>query len=136
MTVIVLFYSKQGEESMGFSITEILLILVVALIVIGPDKLPNMAKSIGKGYAEFKRAFGDLKKTVDLNIEPSKPASGENTGKQVYKSRWEEVALKDIPKDEPVAVKEIEPTENAAATRTRAKRSDTVTDGVADGQEG
>lgn len=125
---------------MGFSITEILLILVVALIVIGPDKLPNMAKSIGKGYAEFKRAFGDLKKTVDLNIESNKSAVGsassENTGKQAYKSRWEEIALKDVPKDEPSAIKEAEDAESGPAPRARAKRSDTLTDGVTDGQEG
>jgi Tat protein translocase TatB subunit len=46
---------------------EILLILIVALLVIGPQKLPDLAKALGRAFAEFKRATEDLKK--DLNVE-------------------------------------------------------------------
>ena len=44
---------------------EFLLILVVALFVYGPNKLPDLAKALGRGYAEFRRATNELKQTFD-----------------------------------------------------------------------
>ena len=44
---------------------ELILIFVVALLVFGPKKLPEIGKSLGKGLAEFKRASDDLKKTIE-----------------------------------------------------------------------
>ena len=56
---------------------EIILILVVALIVLGPKKLPEMAKSLGKGLREFRKAADDLKDSIekDLRQDPSKPSA-------------------------------------------------------------
>ncbi len=51
---------------------ELILIFVVALLVFGPKKLPEIGKSIGKGLAEFKRASDDLKKTIEQEIEQGK----------------------------------------------------------------
>jgi TatA/E family protein of Tat protein translocase len=51
---------------------ELILIFVVALLVFGPRKLPEIGKSIGKGLAEFKRASEDLKKTIEQEIEEGK----------------------------------------------------------------
>jgi TatA/E family protein of Tat protein translocase len=45
---------------------EILLILAIALIVIGPKKLPDLAKSMGKAFGEFKRATQDFKQALDV----------------------------------------------------------------------
>ena len=45
---------------------ELVVIFIVALLVFGPKKLPEIGKSIGKGLAEFKRASDDLKKTIVL----------------------------------------------------------------------
>lgn len=39
---------------------ELLVILVVALVVLGPKRLPEVAKALGKGLAEFRRATSDL----------------------------------------------------------------------------
>lgn len=50
----------------GIGMTEMLLIAGLALIVLGPKKLPELAKSLGKGFAEFKRATNELKQTIDL----------------------------------------------------------------------
>jgi sec-independent protein translocase protein TatB len=44
---------------------EFLVILVVALFVYGPNKLPDLAKAIGRGYAEFRRAMNELRETFD-----------------------------------------------------------------------
>lgn len=48
----------------GIGFTEFILIVVVALIVIGPDKLPDIAKTLGKAFVEFKRAGEEIKRTV------------------------------------------------------------------------
>lgn len=44
---------------------ELVIILIVALIVIGPKKLPEMAKSLGKGYREFQRAMSGIRDEMD-----------------------------------------------------------------------
>jgi sec-independent protein translocase protein TatA len=51
---------------------ELILIFIVALLVFGPRKLPEIGKSLGKGLAEFKRASEDLKKTIEQEIEEGK----------------------------------------------------------------
>jgi TatA/E family protein of Tat protein translocase len=47
---------------------EILIVLVIALIVLGPKKLPEMARSLGKGVKEFKEGIND-DDTVDVSAE-------------------------------------------------------------------
>lgn len=53
----------------GMGMPEILLILAVALIVIGPKKLPDLAKSLGRAMGEFKRATNDFKETMDIDSQ-------------------------------------------------------------------
>ena len=48
---------------------ELIIILVVALIFIGPKKLPDLAKALGKGVAQFKNAMDDVKGTFDEGIK-------------------------------------------------------------------
>jgi len=50
----------------GMGMPEIMLILAVALVVIGPKKLPGLAKSIGRAMGEFKSATRDFKRSIDL----------------------------------------------------------------------
>jgi len=54
---------------------ELLLIFVVALLIFGPRKLPELGKSLGKGLAEFRRAATDLRESLETEVarEP-KPA--------------------------------------------------------------
>ncbi|SPJ15296.1 Twin-arginine translocation protein, TatB subunit [Syntrophobacter sp. SbD2] len=49
----------------GIGFEHLLVIMVVALLVVGPDKLPGVARALGRGYAEFKRTMDDLKNTMD-----------------------------------------------------------------------
>lgn len=51
---------------------ELILIFLVALLVFGPRKLPELGRSLGKGIAEFKRASDDLKRTIEDEIEQGK----------------------------------------------------------------
>jgi Tat protein translocase TatB subunit len=48
---------------------ELLVILVVALILLGPRRLPQMSKKLGKSLAEFKRASEDFKRTWEREVE-------------------------------------------------------------------
>lgn len=48
----------------GIGMPELIVILVIALVVIGPQKLPELARSLGKGLAEFKRATDDFQRSV------------------------------------------------------------------------
>jgi TatA/E family protein of Tat protein translocase len=56
--------------------TELLVIAVVALIIFGPRKLPEIGRTVGKSLAEFKRASDDFKRTweYEVEIEQRKPA--------------------------------------------------------------
>jgi len=51
----------------GMGMPEILIILAVALIVLGPKKLPEMAKALGRGSAEFRKATQDFKQSLDAD---------------------------------------------------------------------
>jgi TatA/E family protein of Tat protein translocase len=51
----------------GMGMPEIILILVVALIVIGPKKLPDLAKSLGRALGEFKKATNDFKDSINMD---------------------------------------------------------------------
>ena len=58
----------------GIGMPELILILAVALIVLGPKRLPEIARALGKGLAEFRRATDDLKeelRQVEHEIEES-----------------------------------------------------------------
>ncbi|MGO9021786.1 MAG: Sec-independent protein translocase protein TatB [Syntrophobacteraceae bacterium] len=49
----------------GIGFEHLLVIMVVLLLVVGPDKLPDVARALGRGYAEFKRTMDELKSTMD-----------------------------------------------------------------------
>jgi Tat protein translocase TatB subunit len=50
----------------GIGMPEFILILIVALVVLGPQKLPELARSIGRALAEFKKSAEALKENLDL----------------------------------------------------------------------
>ncbi len=84
----------------GIGMPEMLLILAVALLVIGPQKLPEIAKALGRGMAEFKRATNELKSTI--NLEPDDP--------RTTRSTWEDK----------LQVRQAEPASDGAATGPEA----------------
>lgn len=55
--------------------TELLIILIIALLVFGPRKLPELGRSIGRGLSEFKRASNELKRSLDDELRDDEPAS-------------------------------------------------------------
>ena len=64
----------------GIGFPELLLIMAIALIVLGPKRLPDLARALGRGFSEFKRATDELKSTFeeetreyDLRRPPGNP---------------------------------------------------------------
>jgi TatA/E family protein of Tat protein translocase len=52
----------------GLGFWEIAIILAVALLVLGPSKLPDLARGLGKGLREFRKATEDFKSTIDEEV--------------------------------------------------------------------
>jgi len=57
--------NPKGARMFGIGFQEMLIILVVALIFFGPKRLPDLAKSLGKGIAEFKKASEEVRKGIE-----------------------------------------------------------------------
>ncbi len=53
----------------GIGLPELIIIMVIALIVIGPSKLPELARALGKGMAEFRKATQEIKDSLDIDEE-------------------------------------------------------------------
>ena len=107
----------------GIGMPELLLILALALIVIGPKKLPDVAKAIGRGLAEFRRATDDLKNTLreETPQQPTQPPAPFRTqvdqpaedGDQNPPPSAEEKITEDAPSEVPPA----EQVENKASEK-------------------
>lgn len=66
----------------GIGMPELILILAVALIVLGPKKLPEIARSLGRGLAEFRRTTDEVKReinSVEQDLEDSVGQDAEPT---------------------------------------------------------
>jgi len=53
----------------GIGMPELIIIFVIALIIIGPKKLPDLARALGKGMAEFRKATNEIKSNLDVEDE-------------------------------------------------------------------
>jgi sec-independent protein translocase protein TatA len=60
---------------------EMLIILVIALIIFGPRKLPELGRSLGKSLAEFKRASNELKNTLEEEIRLDEQRTSQEAAK-------------------------------------------------------
>ncbi|MFV0348388.1 MAG: Sec-independent protein translocase protein TatB [Halodesulfovibrio sp.] len=96
----------------GIGTTEILVILVVALIVLGPKSLPKIARTLGKGMAEFRRVSTDFQRTINTEIDMEEH------------EKRKKAAAKRLYGDEDDAEEEVKPKKKAKAksgTKTTAK---------------
>jgi sec-independent protein translocase protein TatA len=61
---------------------ELIVIFVIALIVFGPRKLPELGRSLGRGIAEFKKATNELQSSLEdeIRLEERRSADAASTG--------------------------------------------------------
>ena len=57
----------------GIGLPELIIIIIVALLVVGPSKLPDLAKSLGKALGEFRRMADEVKETIEEEMVKEKP---------------------------------------------------------------
>ena len=62
-------------------VPEMIVIFVIALIIFGPRKLPELGRSLGKGIAEFKKATSELQSTLEEEIQLDQQRSAVETSK-------------------------------------------------------
>ena len=63
---------------LNFSMPELVLILIIALVVFGPGKLPEVGKAVGKGLNEFRRAMSDKEEQVNITPKMAESKNIEN----------------------------------------------------------
>jgi TatA/E family protein of Tat protein translocase len=71
---------------MGLGMPEVILILVIALIVFGPRKLPELGKSLGQAMSQFRKASDDFKRTWEQEVETEKTRKNNYNGDYQYSS--------------------------------------------------
>jgi sec-independent protein translocase protein TatB len=81
----------------GIGPSELLVILVIALLVLGPKRLPELARSLGKAMGEFRRATADISTELDnarimLEEESRAAARGQRDGKKQQPADGEKTA--------------------------------------------
>lgn len=54
---------------------ELIIVLIIALVVLGPGRLPDVAQSLGKSLREFRRAATDLSDSTSLESKPTSPTA-------------------------------------------------------------
>ena len=85
-------------ESLGS--TELLFILAIALIFIGPRKLPQLARTAGKGLAEFRRASDDFKRTWEREVALETVSADDSSLLEAEQSMYEPPHKVDAPTPE------------------------------------
>jgi sec-independent protein translocase protein TatA len=68
---------------LGF--TEIAFILVIALLLFGPNKLPELGRMVGKGLREFRRASTDLRATIEDEIRDLERAGSVEDSRTIHR---------------------------------------------------
>jgi sec-independent protein translocase protein TatB len=84
----------------GIGSTELIVILVVALLVLGPKKLPEIARSLGKGMAEFRRMSTDVKRTIEMESDRAEEEKKKKEVKEELLPEKEQAKAGTTPSDE------------------------------------
>jgi Tat protein translocase TatB subunit len=114
----------------GIGLPELLVILVIALVVIGPSKLPDIAKALGKGMAEFRKASQEIKDSFNLDEDINeikkdlREGAIDSMGEYDYSSYDEKKDEDPDEKPDDETVAEAEPEDNKKETVAEAELED------------
>jgi sec-independent protein translocase protein TatA len=115
----------------GLGFPELLLIFVIALVVFGPKKLPELGKSIGRAMAEFKKATDEFQETVREEMKEVEKTSGVEEIKKLGKLDLTDYAKTDEPKPAPLQSAEPQQTEQKAEEKKPEEKKSEETKGNA-----
>jgi Tat protein translocase TatB subunit len=108
------FHQRSKKTMFGLGMPEILLILAIALIVIGPQKLPDLAKTLGRAMGEFKKAAQEFKRSIDV----------ETTVKDIKDINLPKTDLKDILKEANTKEESVSSVNGQTVSGTPDKKED------------
>ena len=102
---------------------ELVIILVIALLILGPGRLPDVGASLGKSIREFRKASSDVQEAVNVNVDttPIPPAAAAPAAATAPTPA--PVAEAPAPAPEPAPADSSDPTETASARSTNAADS-------------
>lgn len=113
----------------GIGLPELLVILVVALLVLGPKRLPEVARTLGKGLAEFRRATADIteelrdaQSIIDEESRQVRRATSLKPKPAKAPPRMERTETARPETSEPIAGEAAAPPAEAAAAATEPRR--------------
>lgn len=89
----------------GIGTSEILIILLIALLVLGPNEIPKLAKTLGRGMRELERAKNELKDSIQFEIDEKETRQAkelEKTGDEVTAPEEESGDIKNPTSNSPV----------------------------------
>ena len=61
--------TRNTDEMLNIGPQELLIILVIALLVVGPQRLPGLGRSIGRGLRELRKTQDEVRRTIQLNLD-------------------------------------------------------------------
>ena len=73
----------------GIGTSELLVILLIALIILGPKEIPKVARTLGRAMREFQRVTDELRHTIDMEIENDERASAKSPENRVEEKKDE-----------------------------------------------
>ena len=100
--------------NMGFQ--ELLVIMGIALIVVGPSKLPDLAKALGRGIGEFRKATSEIKETIEQDETVREL-------KKEFESAQRGITLDNLEQFADVLAEDIEPAKSEGAEPTNIEPS-------------
>ena len=113
----------------GIGMPELILILVVALIVIGPKKLPDMARSLGRALNEFKSATQDFKDSIDTEVKDLKNLDKTDMGRIGEKQAKSRPETGEKPSGESASKTGVSPADTPDKESKAAESDETAADG-------
>src|SRR6478735_11024923 len=98
------FWESRSHMLGSIGMPELIIIFVIALIIFGPRKLPELGRSLGKSIAEFKKASNELKSTLEEEIRLEEQRSTLEASKAAPAAA---APAATVPHEEPVPVRKV-----------------------------